>query len=285
MACDRMSEFLSFSGNRKYHKTLKSNTESSRTRLPINEETKSVFSTLDDIRQLMTTVALLHNARLIDSTIEKREVVHDTMEKINLLCHSCREKIITYDRKTKERERELVKGIPSINTAELRMRYNIASFMEHQLMREVRNIWMVQKRHEEKLVESTARRIKARFMLTHNNSGDNQNSMDNSSVVEESQLRELAQQVLATGNEGRLFFLARDELERVMQTRNAVLELEQEMQDLLNLFSDLYFLVNDQHDRLIKVQENIEQYNRNLERGMTQLKEAKHHQKRCCNVI
>ncbi|ORC92243.1 uncharacterized protein TM35_000044570 [Trypanosoma theileri] len=296
MACDRMPEFLSLCGKHKHHRSAKpnaesnSNSNSSSMNLPINDETKYIFSTLNDIRQLMTTLTLLHKTRLLDSSNEKREVVHNTMEEIRLMCHSCREMIINYDHHTQEKEEELAKGIPSMNTAEIRMRYNIAAFMEYQLMAEVRSVWMEQKKHEEKLIEATARRIKARFLLTQSskssdNNNNNNRATDDSFVLEESELREIAQQILATGNEGRLFFLARDELERVMRTRDAVLELEREMQDLLNLFSDLFFLVNEQHDRLLKVQENVQKSNENLERGMRQLTEAKHHEKSCCNVI
>ncbi|ESS67862.1 hypothetical protein TCDM_03361 [Trypanosoma cruzi Dm28c] len=293
MARDRMAEFISLVPHRGRGAASHGNiyggnvnngcegTERSAMWLPIDDETRPIFTSLSKIRQQVEALEALHVEQLVEMCARKREAVHDAVERICSECHLSREMIHKYNCATKQ----LAEGVNTkhrpINTAELRMRHNIAMFMECQLMQNVRTMWMEQKAQEERLVDATARRLKARFGVVGNSVNENFNRGE--MTVEHS--LEIARRLVATGNEDRSFSLARDELERVTRTRDAVLELEQEMQDLLQLFSDLQLLLQGQHEQLILIQQNVEKSCQNLVASAEHLQAAKQHKKKSCCVL
>ncbi|KEG12977.1 hypothetical protein DQ04_01291070 [Trypanosoma grayi] len=298
MARDRMAEFLSFVPCRAYINSqtapvttsttvIKANNVSSSSSscfLPIDNETKPIFDALSGIQQMVEGLGVLHVAQLVESRAETRQCVYNAVEKVGASCHACREMIAVYDNTTQQMERDISIGSGCrLNTAELQVRRNIVAFMERQLMLHLHSAWVAQRVHEERLIEVTTRRVKVRF-ATAGAGGDN---CDNSlaSGIGDAHARGMAQKLLATGNEDQLFFLARDELERVMRTRDAVLELEREMQEILKLFGELHYLVYEQHECLFTVQEHVNRGNRNIEVAVENLKKAKHHQKACCFVM
>ncbi|RNF26269.1 uncharacterized protein Tco025E_01392 [Trypanosoma conorhini] len=251
------------------------------TQLPVNDETRPIFASLARIQMQVEALEALHLGQLVELRAEKRELVRDAVEKLRSECHFSREMIYVYNCTTQKLAEGGHDNPRPLNMAELRMRHNIAMFMECRLMSQVRAVWAAQRAQEERLIDATARRVKARFGTTDAAGGE----VYNRGEMGAEHAREVARRLVATGNEERLFFLARDELERVMHTRDAVLELEREMHGLLQLFSDLQLLVQGQHEQLVQLQQSVERSCQSIAAGAQHMQAAKAHAKRCCSVL
>ncbi|RNF06510.1 hypothetical protein TraAM80_04014 [Trypanosoma rangeli] len=249
--------------------------------LPVNDETRPIFTSLSKIRLQVEALEALHLGQLVELRAEKRERVRDAVEKLCSECHFSREMIHMYNCTTQKLAEGIHDNPYPLNMAELRMRHNIAMFMEYQLMSWVRAVWEAQKVQEERLIDATARRVKARFGMTDAGGGE----ISNKGEMSVEHAREVARRLVVTGNEERLFLLARDELERVMCTRDAVLELERDMRDLLQLFSDLQLLVQGQHDQLTMIQQSLERSCQRVVVGAQHIQMSKKYAKPCCAVL
>lgn len=158
------------------------------------------------------------------------------------------------------------------------MRNNEIGHCGKKLVEYTKGAWDMQKEHEKKRTNQAARRLKVRF--ANDTTCGGRDGKGEAGISDEDAQR-IAAQLVQTGNDDQLFLLARDELEKAMATRDAVLEIERSMRELYQMFCDLNVLVVEQGKGVDEVGKMVHKASKNMEKGNKELKAAKRHQKAC----
>lgn len=125
--------------------------------------------------------------------------------------------------------------------------------------------------------EQTVRRIKMKYQT------------EDGSTIDDERAQELAQQVLEMGAEDVLFQQSKDMVAQIIETRNDILQIENSMRELNQLFTDLAVLVNEQGEVLDVILQNVQSSLKYVEKGRDELakgkKYAKSSRKKMCWLI
>lgn len=158
---------------------------------------------------------------------------------------------------------------------DLRIRQHVFTSLSKKLIEVTRGAWDMQNEHQMDLKNQVARRLKIRYT-----------NPDGSSGMSDEDAQRLAQKLVQTGNQDQIFLLARDELERAMETRDAVAEIERSMRELHQMFCDLNLLIQDQGEGMDVVQSTVQTAADRVEAGNNDLRLARKYQsKTCCAAM
>ena len=137
-------------------------------------------------------------------------------------------------------------------------------------MEVTKGAWDMQHEHDSKRTNQVSKRLQARFT-----------DDDGRQLMAPEEAQSIAKRLVASGNEDQMFSLARDELEKAMERKEAVLEIERSMRELYQMFCDLNVLVMDQGEGMDSMEKNVESANSAIRKGQKDLHTAKKHQSKC----
>eukprot|EP00758_Cryptobia_borreli_P013932 Tbor_TRINITY_DN5881_c6_g1::TRINITY_DN5881_c6_g1_i1::g.5996::m.5996/K08486/STX1B_2_3; syntaxin 1B/2/3 len=153
------------------------------------------------------------------------------------------------------------------NAAVIKIQENQHSYLLRNFMTAVTQYQQIQGDAKKQFRDQTERRIRIQY------------TNEDGSTIDDTRARELAQEVIDYGTENAIFQQSADTLMMIMETRNDIHNIEHSMRELTQLFTDLAVLVSDQGDIMDQILSNVQNSNKYVEKGRSELKAAKKHAK------
>eukprot|EP00744_Colponema_vietnamica_P010176 GILI01014409.1.p1 GENE.GILI01014409.1~~GILI01014409.1.p1 ORF type:complete len:255 (-),score=59.11 GILI01014409.1:105-869(-) len=227
-------------------------------------ELDPIHAKLEGLRNLTGKLEDLQLQFLSDGEKRTQKKIENTINAINKDAMEIKNMMGKFDQQTQS----LIKKGTQQNIIDIRR--NQYSNCGKKLVEVTKGAWDMQKDHEEKRTNQAAKRLKVRFADNNNGKG-----------MSDAEATRIASHLIQTGNEDQLFLLARDELERAMVTKEAVLEIEKAMRELYQMFCDLNVLVVEQGENMDTIETTVNKTTDMMQKGNQQLKDAKRHQRAC----
>ena len=233
----------------------------------LTDEISPILSKLEVLRKHKVSLEDAQQEYLADNSKQTEKVVTDYIDRINRDAAAVRSMIDAVEAKTaamvnKKEDSPLVE-----------IRRNQSRNLLQKLLEVSEGTWNSQDAHSKEVTKQIAKRLRVRFSDSNGKDtlGD-QHSMD------------LAQKLVETGNQDQLYSLAREELEKALTTRDAMVELERSMRELYQMFCDLHVIVAEQTDGVKVVHDNVHSAEQKLRNGARDLEKAKKLQRSCCSI-
>lgn len=231
-------------------------------------EIDPIQSNLEELRAKTRKLEDLQYEYLADNDKRTQKKIERIVDSINKQALATKELIVIFGRKTDEMEHN--GGKRGADRGTIEMRRNQFQGCGRNLVEVTKGAWDMQHEHDSKRTNQVSKRLQARFT-----------DDDGRQLMAPEEAQSIAKRLVASGNEDQMFSLARDELEKAMERKEAVLEIERSMRELYQMFCDLNVLVMDQGEGMDSMEKNVESANNAIRKGQKDLHKAKKHQSKC----
>lgn len=223
-------------------------------------ELDPIHANLEELRAKTRKLEDLQYEFLSDNDKRTQKKIERMIDSINKQALSTKELIMQFGRRTEELE---AKGGRGAERGAMEMRRNQFQACGRNLVEVTKGAWTMQQEHEAKRTNQVSKRLQARFT-----------DDDGRQLMAPEEAQAIAKRLVVSGNEDQLFSLARDELEKAMDRKEAVLEIERSMRELYQMFCDLNVLVMDQGEVMDVMEKNVENANSAIRKGQKDLHTA-----------
>lgn len=141
------------------------------------------------------------------------------------------------------------------STTTIRLRNTQFTMLSNQLIELTKATWNNQNKHNTSVKNSVARRLKVRY------------ASDDGKTLTDDEADVMATQLVESNQTDQVFALAREELVRVMRTKEEMAEIEFAMRTLHRIFIDMQLMVEEQSEAVDVIGQNVETAHTNIEKG------------------
>lgn len=239
----------------------------------LNDFYSAMSKIQEDIRTIQMSSAQLsekHSDKMQTADLQKAAALGEEIETITHSVNGATKSVKDALEKMKKGTEKLKKDpeTASANAAVIKIQENQHAHLLRTFLSVVNTYQQLQGENEKHYREQTQRRIKMRY------------TNEDGSTIDDARAAELAQEAIEFGTENAIFQQSKDTLAMIMENRNDIYKIEQNMRELNQLFHDLAVLVNEQGEVMNQILQNVEQANQYVEKGRKELAKAKKYHKK-----
>lgn len=239
----------------------------------LNDFYSAMSKIQEDIRTIQSNSAVLsekHSDKMQTADMEKSSAIGEEIEVITHSVNGATKSVKDSLEKMKKGTEKLKKDpeTAAANAAVIKIQENQHAHLLRTFLAVVNTYQQLQGENEKHYREQTQRRIKMRY------------TNEDGSTIDDDRAAELAQEAIEFGTENAIFQQSKDTLAMIMENRNDIYKIEQNMRELNQLFHDLAVLVNEQGEVMNQILQNVEHANQYVEKGRKELAKAKKYHKK-----